>query len=476
MSKPPALWVAAIAFAMPAVLLGGCGGGGAKHNGKTATTTPTTTTTGPVSGGSALTPGQCGPDGCRPAAVTRYNLNVPDSDATGCGVDSCGSPATVAPPIFISRPAGLLTSSPAPLVIAFDGSIGGDPQWRAAAATDKFVYVSLRSSHDCQGPSGCEYAAVSTARDKLGVGVDCSTYPGQRCVRPFFQSCGRAGNVSCDDIPWVRGVITALEKCTMSTSAYGHTVGDWVAGGDAVPSYANDPRSTSNGAPPCQKINPKEVFVEGGSRGGGMALDTACDTRTSTILAGAVDLSDTMVSSDPSGATLPNCPALLGVNHTTCVADCVSAPRNTKLLMQFVWGDEDPNFPVSPSICDRTVSANDCAGVGYRNPAARSWGNIQLATTVFGAALGCATSPSSVQTGLGQTGKIEVATYAGGCHRPGAATQTIRVMQGAHMPDTWPFGQTRGIACVTDCNDLNNSDGLVGPIAAWAFWSRYFAR
>jgi hypothetical protein len=429
--------------------------------------------------GGVFSPGVCTGGKCGVAAVKRYNLNVSDSGTTAYCKPNCvagnaaatNTPKTIAPAIFISRPTNLSTSTPAPLLVAFSGSVGGDPNWLQAAADDGFVVVQIPTTHNCSGGSGCQYAYVDTIRVPTTAAA--------------YQSCGTGGNAPCDDVPWVTEVISALESCATATGSVGGSVGTWVSG------------TGYNGAPPCQNINPKEVFAEGGSRGGGMTLATVCDTRTSNLIAAATDISDIMIG---ESTHLPNCPALLPYDPSTCVGDCVSATPNTKLSLQFIWGDEDPNFPPSTNgtanppdgYCDRTVPSNDCLGVGYcdsTTPGAcnspgqmEAWGLIQLATTALGHALGCSATPSSNIT-AGLTGKIDVTTYDA-CTNAGAATQTVHVTGGFHMPDTWSastgFGTTTsGIACESGCTDstVQNgtlpSDGLVEPFASWNFWTTH---
>jgi hypothetical protein len=397
----------------------------------------------------------------------RYNLNVPDSDRTGCGSARCGNPASVDPSIFIERPRNL-SSTPTPLVVAFSGSVTRDPNWIAASASDAFVYVSIPTDHHCDGGSGCQYAAATTADRLIGVG--------DAGARPLFQDCGAARNLTCDDAPWVAAVVRALERCTSTTAAPGGKIGAWVARGASIPAYGDSPEAPGNGAPPCEHINPREVFVEGGSRGGGMALNTVCDSRTTRLFAGVTVVSDVMISPGTTQSTPPNCPALLPFDRSTCIIDCVSTTPNADTSLQFIWGDEDPNFPSDPSLCDRTVAANDCAGVGWAAQLHWVFGTIALATTVLGEpALGCSTTPSSTAT-AGTSGKITVTTYHTGCANPNAATQTIRVGSGAHMPDTWPYGTLSGIVCASGCTDYDNTgaDGLVEPAAAWSFWTTYF--
>ena len=448
--------VVVVGGAVAGVTLGLTGSSGGP--GTTGTTTTTITTT----ANPRFRPGVCGGGRCTPSAIARYNLNVPDSDEIGCGADRCGSPATIDPAIFIERPKNL-TAAPAPLLISYAGSVPGDPNWIAASAADAFVYVTLRPNHHCS--RSCQYADPTTA-----VAPICPDCTG---TVPNYQDCGASGHLSCDDIPWVQGVIRALERCSSATSTAGATVGDWVAAGDRLPAYGGSGALTGNGAPPCEHINQSEVFVEGGSRGGGMTLATACDTRTSGLVAAVTDVSDPLPGV-ASRTTPPNCPALLPFDSARCVSDCVAATPNTKLSMQLIWGDTDPNFPLDTSLCDRTNPANDCLGVGYPDTDALwTLGLITLATTVFGhPVFGCSTAPTSTAT-TGASGKVTVTTYATGCTDPHVAMQTIRVGSGQHLPDTWPFGHTSGIICSSDCTDRSGADGLVEPLAAWDFWTSY---
>jgi hypothetical protein len=185
-------------------------------------------------------------------------------------------------------------------------------------------------------------------------------------------------------------------------------------------------------------------------------------------------ISEVMISPGATARTLPNCPALIPFDRATCIVDCVAASPNAHVSLQFIWGDEDPNHPRDTSLCDRTVSANDCAGVGYAAPGRWVFGDIKLATSVLGKpALGCSTSPAR-RFVTGTRGLITVTTYAG-CTDPNVATQTVRVSGGGHLPDTWPYGRTVGIICASRCVNHHdtNADGLVEPLAAWSFWAAH---
>jgi len=425
------------------------GGGGRGGPART-----TATATGP-STAARFQRGRCVPGGCVAMAVRRYNLNVPDADPSGCGsTAACGPPATVAPDVYLSRPRGL-ADAPAPLLIAFSSTVPHDPNWLAASASGPagpYVYASIPPEHGCARV--CSYAHPTVTAPGMG---------------ELPNACGASGTLTCDDIPLVAGLIRALEGCDARTAAAGGPVGTWVAAGRPVPAYGEHARALrGNGAPPCQHIDPREVFVEGGSKGGVMALDVACDTRTTRAVAGISDASERVLSPGESAATPPNCPGLLAAT-SACVTDCAAASANTAISLQWIWGSADP-AAVAARYCDATNPAVDCLGNGYAAGAHWSFGDVQLASTALGGpGLGCATTPAGALT-TGAGGRIAVTTYTG-CTTPGAATQTVDVYGGGHLPDTWPTDRwPAGIACTRGCHERNASSGLVVPLAAWRFW------
>jgi hypothetical protein len=308
----------------------------------------------------------------------------------------------------IERPTGLSTRSPVPAVLASAGTVGSNPNWIAESAVGKFVLVVIKDYHATRPPAPptcCQYAFPTTGP------VLFSSVSG-------LSDCGPSGNLACDDIPMVQAILDAIE---------------------------------CKGAPPCENINRREVFAEGGSRGGGFSLDMLCDRRISRRIAGIQDVSGKLDSPGSAPDSPPNCPALLG-----------SSP-NRKWSAQFIWGTADPNI----SCGSPPSTANNCLGTGYTSEEGRWEALGPLATTELGTpVLGCPTIPARTVV-YGNSGKITKKLYApcsAGARPATTATETIKVQDGGHMPDTWPAG-----------TDRNGSDGLKTPAEAWAFWTAYFS-
>jgi hypothetical protein len=390
--------------------------------------------------GSRFVPGACGSGGCTASTVHGFNINVPDASAPPIGratgePTSCPQSGTlpagcVTRNFQIYRPNNLLASPKPPLVIAFAGSVGGNPQWFADADKRGYVMAMIFNVHLINGVAGSQqYAFPTVAARQLNNEMN----------------CGVGGTYDCDDIPQVQYILNAL-NCA------------YVSGGSASL---------------CQGYNTSEVFVEGGSKGGLSTMAVACDTRTSTKIAAATVVSDPLDSTGGTASIPPNCPAMFAPG-SNCFTDCIAVAPNKKLSLQWIWGSADPNFPVGNNGC--TVSAaNDCLGKGYLNGASRwTFGLNQEATSLFGGLFGCSQTPASTTT-TGWTGKITTKTYVG-CANPGVATQTIDIYSGVHLPDTWPCASPAGNICANNSGStqLNNSDGLSEPLAAWSFWTAHY--
>ncbi|HSX47807.1 MAG TPA: hypothetical protein VLF63_03460 [Patescibacteria group bacterium] len=381
-------------------------------------------------GTSKFIPGTCGSGGCTASSVHGFNIIVPDasytpySSASG-GPTSCTAvgPGCVTRNFQIYRPNNLLTNPAPPLLISFAGSIGTNAQWYASAIAKGYVVVLIFNVHNTGTPTNLQYAFPTTN------------------FRPLTpeQNCGVNGTSDCDDIPQVVAVLNAL-NCP------------YVSGG-----------STSL----CQGYNTKEVFTEGGSKGGGATTAVACDTRTSSRIAGISDISNNLGSVGASSATPPNCPAMFPPT-SSCFNDCISVAPNKNISLQFISGSADPG--VSSTSC--TVSAaNDCIGNGFLNNAGLwTFGTKQMASLLFGSAFGCSQTPATTTTGL--TGKIATRTYSN-CTNANVAMQSIDVYNGLHMPDTWPCNSPTGSVCASG-TDYSQADGLSEPLAAWSFWTKYY--
>ena len=170
----------------------------------------------------------------------------------------------------IYRPNNLLTNPKPPLLIAYSGSVGNNPQWYADAVSRGYVVAIIFNVHDNGAPTNnLQYAFPTTAFAPPNI----------------FKDCGVNGASYCDDIPQALYILNAL-NCP------------YVSGGSASV---------------CQGYNTSEVFVEGGSKGGLATMAMACDTRTGPKIAGASIISNSLGSPGATASTLPNCPAMLGV-------------------------------------------------------------------------------------------------------------------------------------------------------------------
>lgn len=355
--------------------------------------------------------GVCRPTACVPTRYVGAMVRAPDGSAPPYG--SNRSPASrcshgpSACDFQIERPRNLSRATGVPAVIAASGTVSGDPQWIAASATDGFVLVTIPAE-----PWSGEYM-LPTRSPRSGAGT---------------QDCGTDGSSQCDDIPFLQAILNAIE---------------------------------CSGSPPCQNVNPREVYIEGGSKGAAMAMAAVCDTRTARRFSGMSAVSNTLTSPDPSNnqSALPNCPALSGVGPR-CVADCVARPINRDISLQWIYGTDDPNFGGPQTSC--TPISSNCLGKGFYNPSKPYWhfSVPQLATTVYGkGALGCPTTPAKT-TISGSGAKITTKTYTP-CSLASApsrtATQTIEIAGAQHLPE----------------GSANGGDGISTPEAAWSFWTTY---
>lgn len=414
------------------------------YNGNvTTTTTTTTTTTSPFSAG------VCSPSPCTQTSEASFTItNVPDSSAPPYAL-SANTPVTASKTLFIERPGNLQSSPAPPLVIGTFGSVSGNTNWQAAAAKYGFVFVQLN-------PYNVAYHAISAHWDGIHLGPTSSSH-----------ICGSLGNFVCDEIPWVVKALDAVE-CPYT------------------------------GSGTCQGVNTSEVFTFTSSNGN-LANDIACDTRTSSRIAGYQTVSDDMIGAAISGfgtdthttALPPNCAGILGVSApfgTNCFSDCLTG-SNHDMAIQLIGGTSDSLFPslftggtftcgpsVTPSCWE--YSYPDLAGADSRGP---------------GAAMGCPTTPASAVT-RGITSQVLVSTYtpcSNSSSPTQAAVQVVKITGGGHVLDTWPIGANaaayianpsyvvNGIcvpAAAGTCTDLSGhaADGVSNPDIAWNFWTTYF--
>ena len=347
--------------------------------------------------------GVCDPQPCSAGTDSSYTISTTDASPRPFG--TAASPATVPTTININRPRNLSTSSPAPAVIVTCTPVSDAADWQAYAAVAGYVFVKYNS---IVGPGmnlGCDYQAPAAA------------WKVAPSARAQLHDCGTQRRDWCDGIPGLVSTIHAIE---------------------------------CRGAPPCENVDPSEVYVVGSSEAALFTEGAMCDTRSSRLIAGVQVLSDLLVSParrngarppSPANALPPNCPALLGVGRH-CHSDCVPVKPNRKLAIQWVWGSADAAFSGPATSCERTA---DCVGTGLYFKAFPDywyWGDIALASGLIGHdALRCSRTPSSVVHG-GYGGQVTTTTYTG-CADPGAPCRLCRSTAAAIFPTPGPSGWDR---------------------------------
>lgn len=464
-------------------------------------TTSTSAATLTAVAAAAFTAGVCSPS-CTPASYVTYKLDASTGDTSTYDSQSTGTAATVAQTVEIERPNNLVNSSgdPTPLVICACGHNTSTADWQGYAPLAPYLLVYIPTPGSGGNPGcggGASYCEPTISRYGSIENSEVST---------SGTGCSSTGTVVCDSLPLFQAVIQDLETCSGASST-----GTW-----------------SGDAPPCEHVNPAEVYATGGSSGSDMVQDLACDTRTSSELAGISAISGSLYSANVNSLDQnpENCPALLGVNATYCNADCITTTPNTSLSLQWVYGTDDLGYN-GPSSWGQQPATGDCStqdcldnGIlyttigGNANPGdggdewllpvpalahtvtgtvsggegAAAGTPLCGAACSLGNALGCSSSGSG-SSQAGNTGGqlIETTTWTG-CTNPGAATQTVVVTGGGHLLYTWPCQTSTSSAAYNalsgdDCDasgysgdttDNVASDGLADPVAAWSFWTTHF--
>jgi hypothetical protein len=193
----------------------------------------------------------------------------------------------------------------------------------------------------------------------------------------------------------------------------------------------------------------------GSSEGATLPDGVMCDERTSADGHGYGIDSNNLVAAGASSTSRPNC-AALGQN-------CLNAPSctgltNNALSIMWLWGTADSlyNSPTCPSDCLETGFLG-ARRVTWVEGAGQEVGTLSPrdATNLFGARLGCPTTPTLNQT-FGNTGRLNRRYFAGcsNAMRPSTtALGMIKANGGNHQP--------------------NGYDGLSAGQEFWNFWSKY---
>jgi hypothetical protein len=396
----------------------------------------TTSYTTPSCNVPAFVPGVCSPSPCTTTGqfvvTDGTSISAADSSvAPYCGtVCGTGSPKTLSLPFYWSRPTHLLASPAPPVILLFDDSQSSPAHqnWLNAAAAHGFVTINVL--------------------DVGGTGVSVYQFPSvfKPTVSGSFQ-CGTNSDRKCDSIPYVQAIINAI-NCPYT------------------------------GSGPCQGINPNEIYVEGGSHGGSMAQDVACDTRTAGEIHGIQTESDVFFaatnSTTSNAGSQISCPALFGP-PSPCNYDCVTQAPDHNQSWQWIWGTNDTQFTDAthcPGPAANGSAGPNCIANGYISSAGPVWvfGNNYLAQTLFGnTALGCGTSPVSQAT-TGLTSNTLTKTYSNCANAPHpsiTATQTVQITNALHIPEGPPCqaGTTEALCAY--------GDGILTAEAAMSFWASF---
>ncbi len=302
-----------------------------------------------------------------------------------------GAGKTVTRTYRFYRPLGLTNSlnNPVPLVVTITNS-----GWFKVAVSNGFAVLVIPNDVHCNGTSSaCQYASLATNPDPQTLGA---------------RDCGPAGNASCDDAPWIKAILDAVE---------------------------------CSGASPCENIDPTQVFASGSSKGGTMVEDLMCDPQTSGRFSGYSAVSAPMISpslnNDPS--VLPRCAAVLG------------AHPNVNFSAQWIFGDQDT---IWRNACPSHVACLESGFTDARNRwtfgAAQLAGDKSFGQRVFGAALGCSDTPDTTQVSAHLIRKVY-----GSCAVAGSATSSFKVIGGGH-------GEP----------GVDGIDGFDADAESWSFWQR----
>ena len=340
-------------------------------------------------------------------------LTYPDSDPV-----NGNTPKTVHNNFWINRPNNL--SGQAPLLIIFGSSGDSDTlAFKTMAAANRFIIAYIPGTHLCGSHSGCQYGGPATNPDPLTIGA---------------HTCGSRGTAPCDDAPWVKAVIQAME---------------------------------CSGAFPCENIDPKRVYVVGGSKGGTEADDVICDTTTSSLISAAVAVSTYFISpntSNPSGVqtAAPYCPAILGTSNG--YGGSAGLPANPNLSVMWIYGAYDslvgclgPNYnclDVGQVDGKKRWNFSTPQNVGDAHPLPPA--TVAGSNVLIGHRLGCSGTPS-INITYGTTNHLNKKIYTG-CTNPNVAVAAMRV----NAP---PSGHS--------WNNLNTVDSFNSQQAAWDFLAAY---
>lgn len=344
---------------------------------------------------------------CSPAPCTNpgswgasYNVSVPDSD----GADAL----TVTRSFSVFKPGNL--TGPAPLVVDLGGT---QTNFFQLAADNKFVAILLPNNYH-----GGQYAVPT---------IQSAAKPSPNAYGSV--DCGSTGASQCDDIPWLKGAISAVE---------------------------------CSGSPPCLNVDTSRVYALGGSKGGAFTTAAVCDSRTSGYFSAAMVVSNNLISADYSGSqSIPgNCPAILGSSNG--FGGAAGLTPNKNLSIGWIYGTNDTTACAA-------APASSCLDTGYTDAKQRwQFGDNQLAGDIsppppgtsagsqvgLGHALGCGSSPTT-DTIYGTTGKLRKRIYTG-CAKTGRATESIKVTGGGHS-----------------FSGLDGVDGFNAETEAWNFFAAY---
>jgi len=326
----------------------------------------------------------CSPSPCvNPGAWGRlYHVTVPDSD----GADAVRVDRT-----FSTFEPGNLTGT-APLLVDLSGTTSAFFQ---VATSYRMRAILLPNSYH-----GGQYAVPTTSA---------AVRPNPNAYGPADCGSGRASQ--CDDIPWLKAAINAV---------------------------------LCKGAPPCLNVDPKKVYVLGGSKGGNFTEGAICDSRTSSYFHAAAVVSAMMVSRSYKNDQLvpPNCPALLGTSNG--YGGAAGLAPNTNISVAWLFGTNDN------SVCVPGAGARnyDCLETGYTDVKGRWWFGVdQLAGDAnppapgtsrgslrgIGHALQCDSRPTTDVT----SGVMRTRTYTGRANRR-RAIETVKVGCGTTFCHSFP--------------------------------------
>jgi poly(3-hydroxybutyrate) depolymerase len=291
------------------------------------------------------------------------------------------------------RPRGLTNSASnkVPLVIAFKAAGGGSTEisdletksgWDPIADANKFIVAYAKKR---VGPVNSQFLVPDIAPDGTN-GAGCGTAGGQpNCLGPLDS-----------DETYVRDMIAKI-------------ITD-------------------------ENVDPNKVYVAGQSAGGGMAENTACDTRFGDAyrVHGIGNVTISMVAAGTSAPHNPRCRLNTG------------SPPTPKWSFMAVCGTADGNV-------------NNCAEPGEATPNGANWQLSQLELVdFFRRKIGCSSAVTTVNIGTPNAVNVEKtwATCSGN-----QAIRYVKVPNGDHK---WYLGQA------TPYNGLHTASAL------WNFWITHY--